>query len=77
MATLTAIAYNVFEVIGIAQPRIEVMVREPLEYECSARQPLRMQWVREKDSDGRNIMRVRWVEDIERSDKTDFTKRSN
>ena len=63
MATLTAIACNVFEVIGLAQPQIEVMVREPAEYQCSARQPLRMRWVREKDSDGRNIMRVLWVED--------------
>jgi hypothetical protein len=65
MATLSAIAYNVFEGIGPAKPKIEVMVREPLQYEVSEHQPLRMRWVHETDPDGHSIMRARWVEEIE------------
>jgi hypothetical protein len=61
MATLTAIAHNAFQAIGLVRPRIEVMVREPAEY--SERKPIRMQWVREADAQGRKIMRIRWVED--------------
>ena len=35
MATFTAIAFNLFETIGLVQPCIEVMVREPVE--CTLR----------------------------------------
>ena len=52
MATFTAITFNLFETIGLVQPRIQVMVREPVE--CTVeRKPLRMQWVHEVDSNGR------------------------
>ena len=62
MATVTAIAFNLFETIGLVQPRIEVMVREPVE--CNdKREPLRMHWVREVDSSGRRVLRIRWSAD--------------
>jgi hypothetical protein len=64
MATLTAITYNVFQAIGLVRPRIEVVVREPAEY--TVHKPIRMQWVRETDAQGRKIMRIRWVEDTHR-----------
>jgi hypothetical protein len=65
MATLTAVASNLFETIGLVQPCIQVMVREPME--CPAdRQPLRMRWVRELDSNGRKVTRIQWVEDKQR-----------
>ena len=70
MATLSAISYNTFEVIRLAQPQIEVMVRMPLQHE-SIEHPLRMRWVRETDPDGHSIMRARWMEEIE----TVFRKR--
>jgi hypothetical protein len=60
MATVTAIAFNRFETIGLVQPRIEVVVREP--EECTVeRKPLRMQWVHEVDSTGRKVLRIQWT----------------
>jgi hypothetical protein len=62
MATVTAIAFNLFETIGLVQPRIEVVVREP--GQCVVeRQLLRMHWAHETDSNGRRVIRIRWVED--------------
>lgn len=69
MATLSAIASNLFETIGLAQPRIEVMVREDTESRMEL-QPLRMQWVRELDRNGRKVIRIQWVEDKQRKDST-------
>jgi hypothetical protein len=41
MATITAIAFNLFETIGLVQPRIEIIGREP--EECmTERKPLRL-----------------------------------
>ena len=62
MATITAIAFNLFETVGLVQPRIQVMVREPEEY-VAGRAPLRMQWVREVDSNGRRVLRIQWTAD--------------
>jgi len=42
MATLSAIASNLLETIGLAQPRMEVMVREDTEGTMELH-PLRMQ----------------------------------
>ncbi|PSH05419.1 MAG: hypothetical protein CXZ00_01635 [Acidobacteria bacterium] len=66
MATITVFAQNLFEIIGLIQPRIEVMVREAPENGAGSA-PLRMQWVRGTDSDGRRILRVEWVEDKKRA----------
>ena len=60
MATITAFAFNFFETIGLAQPHIEVSVREPEEY-VATREPLRMQWVRDVDSKGRKVVRIQWT----------------
>jgi hypothetical protein len=65
MAAITVFAYNLFETIGIVRPRIEVMVREATD-RCTERKPLRMQWVRGADSEGRKVLRIQWVEDAER-----------
>jgi hypothetical protein len=62
MASFTAIAHNLFETIGLVQPRIEVMVRETTEY-TSDRKPLRMQWVRDVDFNGRRVIRIQWKEE--------------
>ena len=68
MASFTAIASNLFETIGLVQPRIEVEVRETTE--CTVeRRPLRMQWVREVDSNGRRVIRVQWTEDKPQSER--------
>ena len=76
MATVTAIAFNFFETVGLLQPRIEVVVREPIE--CMVeRKPLRMQWVRELDSSGRRILRIQWTEDKQGERGTSSSPRSN
>lgn len=76
MATVSAIAFNLFETIGLVQPRIEVMVREPAE--CTLeRQPLRMRWVHEVDSTGRKVLRIQWTENKQREGITPFARRSN
>ncbi len=69
MATLSAIASNLLETIGLAQPRMEVMVREDTEGTMELH-PLRMQWVREVDCHGRKVVRVQWVEDKQRKAST-------
>ena len=61
MVSFTAIASNLIETIGLVRPRIEVEVRETTEYTVE-RRPLRMQWVRGVDSNGRKIIRVQWTE---------------
>jgi hypothetical protein len=67
MASLTAIAFNLFETIGFVQPCMEVMVRETTE--CSVGlQPLRMRWVHELDSNGRRVTRIQWIEDKQREE---------
>ena len=58
MATVTAIAFNVFEKIGFVPFRVAAIVRGPAEC-ADERKPLRMQWVREVDSDGRMAIRIR------------------
>jgi hypothetical protein len=67
MATLTAVAFNLFETIGFVQPCIQVMVRETTEYSVGL-QPLRMRWVRELDSNGRRVTRIQWIEDKQREE---------
>jgi hypothetical protein len=67
MATLKAMASNLFETIGLVPPCIEVMVREATECPVELK-PLHMQWVRERKSDGRTVTRVQWVEDAPRKD---------
>jgi hypothetical protein len=62
MATVTAIAYNLLETIGLVRPRIEVVVRYISEHPTTPK-PLRMEWVRTTDAYGRRILRVQWVED--------------
>jgi hypothetical protein len=62
MATVTAIAYNLLETIGLVRPRIEVVVREISEHPATPK-PLRMEWVKTTDAHGRRILRVHWVED--------------
>jgi len=49
MATITAIAFNLFETIGLVQPRIEIIGREPEEHDFESK-PLCMQWVHEADA---------------------------
>ena len=66
MAAITVFAHDLFETIGIVQPRIEVMVREATEF-SSERAPLRMQWVRSTDSEGRKVLRIQWIEEPEPS----------
>jgi hypothetical protein len=62
MASFTAIASNLFETIGLVQPRIEVMIRDSTE--CLADSgPGRMHWVHEVDSNGRRVIRIQWIED--------------
>jgi len=60
MATLTAMAFNLFETIGFVRPCIEVMVREATECPVELK-PLHMQWVRERRFDGRTATRIQWV----------------
>jgi hypothetical protein len=62
MATMTAIAYNLLETIGLIRPHIQVMVREISEHPTKPT-PLRMEWVKTTDAHGRRILRVQWVED--------------
>jgi hypothetical protein len=64
MATVTAIAYNLLESIGIVQPRIEVVVREISEHPTEPK-PLRMRWVHDHDTQGHDIMRIQWMEEAE------------
>lgn len=69
MATVTAITFNLFETIGLVQPRIELMIREP--EQCVAdRKPLRMQWVHRVDSSGRKVIRIQWTADKQREGMT-------
>ncbi len=60
MASLAAIAYNVFESIGIVSPRIEVVVRDGQPDEAPNNK--RMEWAHETDSNGRRVLCIRWVE---------------
>jgi hypothetical protein len=76
MATITEIAFNLFETIGLVQSRIEVLIREP-EVCVVERKPLRMQWVHEVDSTGRKVIRIRWVEDMKCGEVTASARRSN
>jgi hypothetical protein len=76
MATVTAIAFNLFETIGLVQPRFEIIGREPEEHDAESK-PLQMQWVREADSAGRKVIRIRWVEDKQRKGATPSARRSN
>lgn len=62
MATLTAIVYNALWTIHLVQPQAETQIHEFTERNPEVMPP-RMQWVRETDSRGRNILRARWVED--------------
>jgi hypothetical protein len=68
MATVSAIAANLFETIGLVQPSIEVMVRETEEYGAD-RPRLRMCWIRGVDSNGRRVIRIEWIEDKGRKEK--------
>jgi hypothetical protein len=62
MATVTAIAFNLFETIGLVPPCFEVVVREP--EECAAdSKALRIQWVHDIDVTGRKVIRIQWIED--------------
>jgi hypothetical protein len=69
MATVSAIAANLFETIGFVRPRIEVMVRETAKY-TGDRQPLRMHWVHDVDCNGRRVIRIQWTEDCCHKDET-------
>ncbi len=71
MATFTAIAFNMFETVGLVQPRIEVAVHEPAEYAVE-HQPLRMEWVRDVDSNGRGVIRIQWSTDKPREGNDSF-----
>jgi hypothetical protein len=62
MATVTAIAYNLLETIGLVRPRIELVVHEISEHRTKPK-PLRMEWVKTTDAHGRRIFRVHWVVD--------------
>jgi hypothetical protein len=62
MATLTAIAYNPLETVCLVQSQVAVSDYRVIERDPEA-MPLRMRWVCETDSRGRNILRVRWVQD--------------
>jgi hypothetical protein len=64
MATLLANAHNVFETIGVIQPRIEPTIGEARN-PCTECRPLRMRWMPDTDLEGRRIMRIHWVEDVE------------
>jgi hypothetical protein len=75
MATITAIAFNLFETIGLVQPRIEIIGREPEEHDFESK-PLCMQWVHEADSTGRKVIRIRWVEDKQRGGATPAARRN-
>lgn len=76
MATFTAIAFNMFETVGLVRPRIEVAVHEPAEYAVE-REPLRMEWVRDVDSDGRRVIRIQWSTDKQREGMTSSANRRN
>lgn len=58
MTTFTATAFNLFESIALAWPRIEA-VTEAAEHTVAGA-PLRMEWVRAPDSNGGRIIRIRW-----------------
>lgn len=64
MATVTAVAYNLLETIGLARPRIEVVVREISKHQTKPR-PLRMRWVHDNDAQGHDIMRIQWIKETE------------
>ena len=76
MATVTAIAFNLFETIGLVQPRIEVAVHDPAEYAVVPK-PLRMQWVRVVDFNGRRVLRIQWSTDNQCEGITPSARRSN
>lgn len=61
MATLTAIAYNLFETVGLVQPRIEIAVRE-IEHRESSSRPPQMKWIHGRDESGRKVIRIEWAE---------------
>ena len=76
MATVTAIAFNLFETIGLIQPRIGRIVREPVE--CAVeRKPLGMQWFYDVGSTGRKVLRIHWKTDNQREGMTPSARRSN
>ena len=75
MATITAIAFNLFETIGLVQPRIEIIGRESEEHDVESK-PLCMVWVHEADSTGRKVIRIRWVEDKQRGGATPAARRN-
>ena len=54
---------DVFEMVGVIQPREEVTIGEAQEA-GPERNPLSMRWAPEADLDGPSIMRIHWVEDI-------------
>jgi hypothetical protein len=62
MAAITVFAHDLFESIAIVEPRIEVTIREATEFSFE-RAPLRMHWVRSTDSEGRNVLRIRWAKE--------------
>lgn len=76
MATYTAITCNLFEAIAFVQPRIEVIVREPVE-SAVERIPLRMQWIHDVDSTGRKAIRIHWTTENQREGTTPSARRSN
>ena len=69
MATLTAIAYNMFETVGLVQPRIEIAVREIGDGATSGR-PLQMKWIYERDESGRKVIRIQWAEAMQQKQHT-------
>jgi hypothetical protein len=56
MATVTAIAYSVFEKFGHVD-----LTLQPTEDRVQ-RKPLRMRWAPRTDQQGRSIIRMKWVE---------------
>ena len=64
MATLTTSACGVFEAVGVIQCRVEVMIGAAPE-SSTERRPLRMRWMQDMDLNGRSIMQIHWVEDVD------------
>ncbi len=63
MPKLTGMAFNLFESIGLATPRVEVTIREVHEHAGSDQErPQHQQWVTEKDDKGRKVVRLEWAE---------------
>ncbi len=63
MPKLSGMAFNLFESIGLATPRVEVTIREVHDHAGGSEdKPQHQQWITDKDQKGRKVVRLDWAE---------------